>query len=112
MTPSAEIARITNRPDAFPNGILSVFYIELETWNEAESFGRRLRELVRAGVKAGLEADFESETISEADVPAWAADAWVEASLGTRRIGAKRSGRYRTFCTRSRRVSAVGPGGT
>ncbi|WP_326811457.1 hypothetical protein OIE62_17350 [Streptomyces scopuliridis] len=75
-----ELARIANRPDVFPDGLLSVFYIEVEAWNEAEVFGRRLRELVGAGVKAGLEADFESETISEADVPAWAADAWAEAA--------------------------------
>ncbi|MEU5945350.1 hypothetical protein ABZ793_07280 [Micromonospora sp. NPDC047465] len=57
-----------------------MFYIEVKAWNEAEVFGRRLRELVRAGVKAGLEADFKAETISETDVPAWAADAWAEAA--------------------------------
>ncbi|MBK5992528.1 hypothetical protein ACFCXC_34245 [Streptomyces microflavus] len=80
MTSSSEVARIINRPDTFPDGLLSVFYIEVETWNDAEAFGRRLRELVGAGVKAGLEADFKSETISEADVPAWAAGAWAEAA--------------------------------
>ncbi|MFJ8002710.1 hypothetical protein ACIQ7D_37395 [Streptomyces sp. NPDC096310] len=75
-----ELVRIANRPDVFPDGMLSVFYIEVEAWNEAETFGRRLRELVGAGVKTGLDADFESETISEVDVPAWAADAWAEAA--------------------------------
>lgn len=80
MTSMTELVRIANRPNAFPDGMLSVFYIEVEAWNEAEAFGRRLRELVGAGVKAGLEADFESETISEADVPAWAADAWADAT--------------------------------
>ncbi|WP_330298684.1 hypothetical protein [Streptomyces sp. NBC_00503] len=80
MTSSAELARIVSRPDVFPNDLLSAFYIEVEAWNEAEAFGRRLRELVRAGVKAELEADFKAETISEADVPAWAADAWNHAA--------------------------------
>jgi hypothetical protein len=80
VTSSPELARIANRPEAFPDGLLSVFYIEVEAWNEAEAFGRRLRELAAAGVKAALEADFGAETISEADVPAWAADAWAEAA--------------------------------
>jgi hypothetical protein len=70
MTSSPELARIAFRPDAFPDGLLPVFYIEVKAWNEAEVFGRRLRELARAGVKAGLEADFKAETVSEADVPA------------------------------------------
>lgn len=80
MTSSPELARIANRPDVFPDGLLSVFYIEVEAWNKAEVFGQRLRELVGAGVKAGFDADFDAETISEADVPAWAADAWMEAA--------------------------------
>ncbi|MFE1410357.1 hypothetical protein ACFW6F_06045 [Streptomyces sp. NPDC058746] len=80
MTSSPELARTVSRPDTLPTELLSAFYIEVESWNEREAFGRRLRELVRAGVKAELEADFEAETVSEADVPAWAADAWVHAA--------------------------------
>lgn len=80
MTSSPELARISHRPDDPPDGLLSVFYIEVSAWHEAEAFGRRLRELVRAGVKAGLEADFEAESVPETDIPAWAADAWVEAA--------------------------------
>ncbi|MFG2988013.1 hypothetical protein ACGFZK_01645 [Streptomyces sp. NPDC048257] len=80
MTSSPELARIANRPDTIPDGLLSVFFIEVEAWNEAKGFGRRLRQLVGAGVKAGLEADFGAEAISEADMPAWAADAWAEAA--------------------------------
>ncbi|MFI8960837.1 hypothetical protein ACIGO8_01880 [Streptomyces sp. NPDC053493] len=80
MTSSRELAMIDRRPAASPDGLLSVFYIEVESWREAEAFGQRLRELARAGVKASLEADFEAETVSEADVPAWAADAWAKAA--------------------------------
>lgn len=80
MTLLAEIARVANRPDVSPDGSLSVFYIEVEAWNEVEAFGRRLRELVRAGVKAGVAGGFEAEMISETDVPSWAAGAWVEAA--------------------------------
>jgi hypothetical protein len=60
--------------------MLSVFYIEVEAWSEAETFGRRLRELVKTGVKAELEADFEAEAISEEGMPPWAADAWAAAA--------------------------------
>ena len=80
MTSLPEIARVADRSDVFPDGLLSVFYIEVAAWNEAEGFGRRLRELVGAGVRAGLEADFDSETISEAEVPTWASEAWAEAA--------------------------------
>ncbi|MEU3723921.1 hypothetical protein [Streptomyces sp. NPDC031705] len=77
---SAELARIAGRPHASPEGPLSAFYVEVRAWNEAEVFARRLRELVGAGVKAALEADFGAESVPEADVPGWAAEAWAEAA--------------------------------
>lgn len=80
MKPFAEIARVAKRPEVSPDGPLSVFYIEVDGWNEVEACGRRLRELVEAGVKAGLSGGFKAEMVSEADVPSWAADAWVEAA--------------------------------
>jgi hypothetical protein len=77
---SAELSGIFRRPDSAPDEALSVFYVEVDAWNEAEGFGRRLREFVTAGVKAGLEADFEAEAVSEADVPPWTGDTWAAAS--------------------------------
>ncbi|MEV0568554.1 hypothetical protein [Dactylosporangium sp. NPDC050588] len=80
MMSSPELARVARRPDGPPEGLLSVFYVEVEAWNKAEAFGERLRELVAAGLKACMEADFQAETVSEADVPAWSADAWLKAA--------------------------------
>lgn len=77
---ASELERVLRRPDAAPDGPLSVFYAEVEAWNEAEHFGRRLRELVLAGVKAGLNADFAADELPETDIPAWVAEAWPEAA--------------------------------
>ena len=80
MTPFAEIARVENRPDVSPGGPLSMFYVEVEAWSDVEAFGRRLRELVGAGVRADLAGDYEAKVISETDEPSWIADNWAGAA--------------------------------
>jgi hypothetical protein len=77
---STELDRVLRRPDTTPDEPLSAFYVEVEDWNAVEGFGRRLRELVYAGVKAEQEADFSAEAVSEDDVPAWARESWEAAA--------------------------------
>jgi len=80
VTSSPELARVVGRPGEVPSEALSVLYAEIGSWDETELFGRRLRELVRAGVRAELDADFGAEEVSEADIPDWAPGAWLEAA--------------------------------
>ncbi|MGI5221788.1 hypothetical protein [Nocardia sp. CA-290969] len=79
---SPEIARIVHRPAAAPDDRqpLSAFYVEVESFDDAEGFGRRLREFVRAGVNASLVADFGLDAISEADIPPWTRESWESAA--------------------------------
>lgn len=83
----SELDRVFLRPTTRPPGVLSVFYAEVAAWNEAEGFGRRLRELVFAGVKAGLEGDFESDSLPETDLPEWAPEGWQAAAARYAALG-------------------------
>lgn len=76
----SELDRVLRRPSTPPPALLSVFYAQTAAWNETEAFGRRLRELVDAGVRTGLEGDFESDSLPEAGLPPWTSEGWQAAA--------------------------------
>ncbi|KAF0846221.1 hypothetical protein [Nocardia caishijiensis] len=83
---SHEVARIFRRPTA-GGVLLSMFYVEVESFDDVIGFGRRLREVVNVGVDASLTADFEGDFIPETGVLQWMREAWGSAAV---RYGAHR----------------------
>ncbi|MEU4599331.1 hypothetical protein [Nocardia sp. NPDC023988] len=78
--PLPELARISRRPGAV-GGLLSTFYVEVESFDDVAGFGRRVRQCVKVGVNASLEGDFDVDSMPEADVPLWMRESWESAAL-------------------------------
>lgn len=76
----SELDKVFQRPAKPPPVLLSVFDAEVAAWSEAEEFGRRVRELVFAGVETGLEGDFASDSLPETGLPQWASEGWQAAA--------------------------------